>query len=133
MSGVQITIDGLDEWRTMVDPDRFEREMDKAVQRAAEMLRDETKLLPPVSGPRDGYDALGIPVDTGRLRQSIAKRRIGLMAAEIYTGVDYAAYVYDGTRGVPPRPWFSWLWNEFQGEQATDAILQAAIDKILTP
>jgi hypothetical protein len=50
MSGISITIDGLDEWRDIVDPARFSKEMDAAVQRATEMLRDEAKKMPPRLG-----------------------------------------------------------------------------------
>jgi hypothetical protein len=133
MSGIQITIDGLDEWRSIVDPARFAKEMDSAVQRAAEMLRDEAKKMPPVSAATTGYETPGIPVDHGRLRQSIQKRRLSLLGAEIFTATNYAAHVHDGTSRMPARPYFRWLWEDFEGEQLTEVIIQSAIDRVLNP
>jgi HK97 gp10 family phage protein len=133
MSGISITIDGLDEWKDLVDPARFTKEMDSAVQRAAEMLRDETKRMPPVSAATTGYETPGIPVDHGRLRQSIAKRRLGLMAAEVFTSTNYAGFVHDGTSRMPARPYFRWVWEDFEGEQLTEVIVQTAIDRVLNP
>lgn len=133
MSGIEITIEGIDEWLTMVDPQRFTREMDWAVQRSAEFLRDNTKKLPPVSAARTGYQTPGIPVDTGRLRQAIQKRKLALMAAEIYTGTHYAGYVHDGTSRMPARPFFKWSLEEFGGEEAVEKIVDLAIDRVLNP
>jgi HK97 gp10 family phage protein len=44
------------------------------------------------------------PVDTGRLRASVAKRFAGETAAEIGTNVEYAPYVEHGTRYQRAQP-----------------------------
>lgn len=130
---VVLEIDGLDKWLTVVDPARFTVEMDKAVNRAAEALRDETKRLPPVSGPRDGYSAKGIPVDTGRMRQAVQKRRIALLAAEVYVPVQYGIHVHEGTSRVPARPFLQWLVDDFGGKEIVDTIVTDALERITSP
>ena len=101
---VVVDIQGLDKMLTLVDVPRAQAEIDRAINRAAEQLRDQAKKMPPVSGPRDGYAAMGIPVDTGRLRQSIQKRRLALMAAEIFAPVDYGIHVHDEPLVSRPVP-----------------------------
>jgi hypothetical protein len=130
---VEVTIDGLEKWLDIVNPERFIKEMDVAVNRAAEMLRDETKRLPPVSGPRDGYSAEGIPVDTGRLRQSIQKRKLALMAAEVYAPVTYSGVVHDGSSRVPARPFFQWELEDFGGLEKVEIIVNAALERVVNP
>lgn len=46
------------------------------------------------------------PVDTGALRSSIQTDGAtpGSLSMRVVTGVDYAAYVHEGTRRMPPRP-----------------------------
>lgn len=82
---------------------------DQAAQTSAHTLRDFTKAQP------------DIPVDTGRMRQSIADRRIRLMAAGVYVGVHYGVYVHEGTKRMTKRPFFQW---------ALDGGAMKAINKI---
>lgn len=103
-----IRIEGLDRIAQMVSPHRLDRAVERGLERASQAWRDETKKMPPVSGPRDGYDAVGIPVDTGRLRQSIQARKVSAVAAEVYAPVQYGSYVHDGTSRVPSRPFLEW-------------------------
>jgi HK97 gp10 family phage protein len=46
-----------------------------------------------------------VPVDTGRLKNSIAARQISEMEWVVGTSVDYALYVEMGTRRTPARPY----------------------------
>jgi hypothetical protein len=131
--GVQITIDGLDRVMSMLDPARLARAIDDGVQASAQMLRDQTKLMPPVSGPRDGYDAQGIPVDTGRMRQSIVAQKTALFGAMVSAPVDYSGYVHDGKAGVPARPFFLWELEDFGGLEQIRVIMNDALERALTP
>lgn len=133
MPDYEITIEGLDTWLKITDPDRFVREVDRGVQQAIEMLRDETKKMPPVSANTTGYGQPGIPVDTGRLRQSIQKRKIALMAAEIFAPVQYAEFVHQGTSKMPARPFFEWVWADFGGKEKTEDILKEALERLVNP
>lgn len=45
----------------------------------------------------------GIPVDTGRLASSLQVRRTR-DGAQVYTDVEYARYVFGGTKYVEPQP-----------------------------
>jgi hypothetical protein len=130
---VEVSIEGLDKFLTICDPARFLKEMDKAVNHAAELLRDETKRMPPVSGPRDGYDAKGIPVDSGRMRQAVQKRRLALLAAEVYVPVQYSGFVHDGTSRIPSRPFLLWVLEDFGGKEKIQAIVIEALEKIAQP
>jgi hypothetical protein len=133
---VSITIEGLDKFLTVLDPARAVRELDKAVNRAAEVLRDDTKKMPPVSKDRTGFDAKGIPVapvSGGTLRQSIQKRRVALMAAEVYVGVGYGENVHQGTSRMPARPFFTWQLEDFHGKEKIEIILHAALERIASP
>lgn len=125
MSLVQINVvnAGKIEKDLALFPQKAERIYSQAVNRAAELLRDETKRLRPVSKATTGFGAKGIPVDTGRLRQSLHKKSLSKLAAGVYPNVKYGAAVHDGTHrshgsysdymadgsnGVPPRPYFQW-------------------------
>ena len=47
-----------------------------------------------------------VPVNTGRLQESITINKLGLeKAASIGTGVDYALFVEYGTRYMPAQPY----------------------------
>jgi len=45
------------------------------------------------------------PVKTGRLRSSIKYRKLGQYSGEVYTNVEYAAFVHEGTKAhiISPR------------------------------
>lgn len=130
---VELTITGLDQWLKICDPERCRKELDRAVNEAAEVLRDETKRLPPVSAKTTGYDQPGIPVDTGRMRQSIQKRRLALMAAEIYVPTQYSHFVHSGTSKMPARPFLLWELEEFGGKEKVEDILIEALERVANP
>lgn len=46
--------------------------------------------------------------DTGNLAASIQQAKIGQLHYEVYTVVDYAGYVHDGTERMGARPFFVW-------------------------
>src|SRR3712207_391362 len=114
-----IQISGLDEIVRKLEPTRAVRAFDLAVDRAAEALRDTTRQLPPVSARRIGYGERGIPVDSGRMRQAIQKRKTQLLAAEVGAFVKYSGYVHDGTGKMPARPFFEWSF-QMGGEAAIE-------------
>lgn len=89
-------------------PDKAADIFGQAVNRAAEKLRDTAKTLPPVSVARTGYDAKGIPVASGRMRQAIQKKNLSQFAAGVTARVDYAPFVHDGTSKMKARPFFDW-------------------------
>lgn len=133
---VTITIEGLDKFLTVVNPARFTKEMDLAVNRAAEMLRDDVKKMPPVNKERNGWGAKGIPVAPkygGTMRQLIQKRKLGLMAAEVYGGAGYTPFVHDGTSKMPGRPFFKWELEDFHGKEKIEIILTAALERVASP
>lgn len=136
---VSVTLDGFDKFLTICDPERFAREIDAAVQKAAQYLRDDIKKMPPVNSQRTGYAQPGIPVAPkygGTLRQSISSRRAGLMAADVYVGPTaegYGGYVHDGTSKMPARPFFKWELENFRGLQAVEIIIHAALERVVSP
>ncbi len=136
---VQVTVEGFDNILTVLDPVRAVREVDSAVDRSAVALRDETKRMPPVSVERTGYAAKGIPVAPkygGTMRQGIEKKKIGLMAADVFTGgggSGYGGYVHDGTSKMQARPFFQWLLDDFSGREIIRAIVEGALERIATP
>lgn len=129
---IKLTISGLNDVKHMIDPSRFSDEMDSAVDQAAAMLRDETKRMPAVSASRTGYAAKGIPVAPkygGTLRQSIRKRKLGVLMAEVSGGASYSGYVHEGTSKMPARPFFKWLLEDFQGAKKVEAVFERAFRK----
>lgn len=110
MSLVQINVvnAGKIEKDLALFPKKAARVYGQAVQRAAELLRDDTKRLRPVSKATTGFNTKGIPVDTGRLRQSIHKKRLSQLAAGVFPNARYGKFVHDGTARMPPRPYFQW-------------------------
>jgi len=108
---MQIVIEGLDKIESMVDPQRLGIGLDQALQRSAQVWRDDTKKMPPVSASRTGYGAKGIPVAPkhgGTLRQMIQSRRVSSIAAEVFGGAQYTPFVHEGTSKMPARPFFEW-------------------------
>ena len=121
-----IQITGLEKLDRITDPGRFVQAVDKAIDRSAEALRDNTKKLPAVSAKRTGYGAKGIPVDSGRMRQSIQKKKTQLLAAEVGAYVKYSRYVHDGTGKVPARLFFQFSY-EMGGRQRIEELVNHAI------
>lgn len=72
--------------KKMADP----HDMEKLVQKTALRIEAEAKKL--------------CPVDTGRLRASIATQRLGPATYGVGTGVEYAPYVEFGTRKMSAQP-----------------------------
>ncbi len=103
---VSLAITGLDALAQRFDPARLRAELSKTVDDSAQLLRDDTKRMPPVSAATTGYAAVGIPVDTGRLRQSIQYRKTGELEAVVSADVQYSIFVQDGTSRMPARPFF---------------------------
>lgn len=128
---IQIEFIGFDKLLKLTDAVRTTNLLDKAVDKMAQTLRDETKKLPPVSAKRTGYAAKGIPVDTGRLRQSIQKQKVALMAADVFAATNYARQVHQGTGSVPARPFFVWAYEISQDK--LQQVLNDAVKEILTP
>lgn len=104
-------------------PQKAEQVFGIAVQRSAEALRDHTKKMRPVSAATTGYGTKGIPVDHGRLRQSIHKKQLSRLAAGVFPKVKYGAYVHDGTSKVPARPFFEWSL-ELGAQRQIDGIFE---------
>jgi len=112
----QVTIDGFDRIQGIVDPVRFDNAIDKALVRSGQILRDETKKMPPVSASRTGYGAKGIPVAPkygGTLRDEIYSKRMSRLAVGIIAPVGYSLYVHQGTSKMPGRPFFRWALEVF--------------------
>ena len=103
-----IAVSGLDEVMRRFEPAKVQQTLHTALQRSTEALRDDTKKLPPVSKATTGFDAVGIPVNTGFLRQSIQTLDISLLAAGVVAYANYSGYVHDGTGRMPARPFFQW-------------------------
>jgi hypothetical protein len=130
---ITVQIEGLDKFLDICDPERFISEVGRAVQVSASTLRDDTKKLPPVSAKRTGYAALGIPVDTGRMRQSIRAQKDGPLEASVIADVNYSGYVHEGTARMPARPFFLWELQNFGGLQKLQTIINAALLRVVTP
>ena len=105
---VTLVIEGLDKIQSLVDPAKFDRAVARGLDRSVQIWRDDVKTMPAVSAATTGYGAKGIPVDTGRLRQSVQARRTGLLAAGVVAPLQYASYVEEGTSKMPARPFFEW-------------------------
>lgn len=123
---ITIEITGLDSFLAQIAPARLTQAIDKSVDRAAEVLRDHTKQMSPVSAKRNGYNEHGIPVDTGRMRQSIQKRKTQLLAAEVGAYVNYSSYVHDGGR-APARPFLLWSYQD-----GGESLMVQAVDLTLS-
>lgn len=106
-------------------PVKAQQVFGRAVMLAGSALRDNTKKLRPVSAKTTGYGVKGIPVDTGRLRQSILSRRLSLLAAGVIAPVKYASAVHQGTRKMPARPFFAWSL-QLGGQKKIDAVFEKA-------
>lgn len=96
MSSVSVTIDGLDAIEAMLSPENFESSCRRALELSAQAWRDDTKRLPAVSARKDGYDAKGIPVDTGSMAQRIQVESVSENQAVIAAKTNYSKAVHDG-------------------------------------
>jgi hypothetical protein len=103
-----IEISGLDSVTRMLQGASQQNTYDRILDRCAQAWADETKKMPAVSAKTTGYGTKGIPVDTGRLRQSIHSRRISSIAAGVVAPVQYASFIHEGTGVMPDRPFFDW-------------------------
>lgn len=131
MAEVSIEFKGFDKIEAMLDPVRFVQEMDRTVDLMGQELRDYAKTLPPVSAKRTGYEPRGIPVDTGRLRQSIEKRKTQLLAVDVAAATAYSKFVHDGTGRMPPRPFF--VWSAELDQDRLTVILEEGLRRVVTP
>lgn len=66
------------------------------------------------------------PIDTGRLRGSIAHHKDDDLTHRISTNVEYAVYVHEGTQRMRGRPFFEW------GMERTEPKLQKYIERAVS-
>jgi hypothetical protein len=111
-------------------PDLARKEYAEAVKRGGQTLADETKRMRPVSAKTTGYGAKGIPVDSGRLRQSIRSRSLSLLAAGVSPFVGHGIHVHEGTNKMPARHFFDWAL-ELGAQKKIDQHFVDASDRIL--
>jgi HK97 gp10 family phage protein len=111
-------------------PEVAKRHYARAVDVGAQILRDDTKKMPAVSASRTGYDAKGIPVDTSRMRTSINKRKIALLAAGVRTNTKYGVFVHEGTKKMKARPFFEWALKDFGVQKKIDDLFAEASHRI---
>src|SRR3954470_10867520 len=104
---ITVQISGLDKIIQNIGPAQTQKAISLATKRSAERLRDDTKLLPPVSAKTTGYEAEGIPVDTSRMRNAIHTFDVSLLATGVIADVGYSGYVRDGTLKMPGRDFFA--------------------------
>ena len=129
MVNIGVRIIGIDEIKQMLESQKMRDAISAGVQKAAQVVRDGVKLMPPVSAKSTGYGPEGIPVDTSRLRNSIDAQQTALFGASVQPHVDYQNYVYEGTSRMPPRPFFDWFLNDFGGLEKIQKTLEDAINK----
>lgn len=104
---VSVTFDtsGFRKWTGGLPP-IFERALGNTISRMTALIERGGKLR--------------APVDTSRLRNSIASTR-SMDEGEVRTHVHYAVYVHDGTRYMNPRPFLYDAATDAEGD--LDAIL----------
>lgn len=127
---VVVTANGLQQIQGILSNAKLVRTLGKALSEASASARDMTKKLPAVSAKSTGYDARGIPVDTGRMRQSIQKKRMSLLAAGVFANANYSGFVHDGTSRVKDRPFFKWML-ELGGRDKIQFILERHLSNFL--
>ncbi len=90
---VSITIDAsaFDAWITGA-PEKVALALRNVIYQASLLIERESKI--------------NAPVDTGRLRASIATD-IHPLSAEVHTNTNYARFVHDGTRFMAARPFMT--------------------------
>jgi len=125
-----IEISGLDSIQKMLSGALQQQTFDRILDRCAQAWADETKKMPAVSAKTTGYGTKGIPVDTGRLRQSIHSKRISSIAAGVVAPVQYASYIHAGTGKMPDRPFFDWAL-ELGGLRRMEGIVNEEISRAM--
>lgn len=86
-----------------IDASRFQRFLGEAPGKVGLALKN---IISKVAFLVEREGKTRSPVDTGRLRASIATD-LYPMTATVHTNTNYAIYVHDGTRFVRPRPFMS--------------------------
>ena len=124
-----VEITGLDAWQKALEPQAFNRACDRILDRGSQTWADETKKMPPVSAKTTGYDAKGMPVDSGRTRQSIHNRRISNIAAGVVAPVSYGEKIRFGTATMPGRDFFLFALEDFGAKQKIDGIVQEELSR----
>ncbi len=111
--GVTIDARSFNKWLKSA-PEKVERAITNVISKASLLIERESKMR--------------TPVDTGRLRSSIATDLMPLRAI-IEPHVKYAIYVHEGTRFMTPRPFM------FQGAEVAErqipALVQGELKKLL--
>jgi len=82
-----------------------------------------------VSAKTTGYGAKGIPVDSGRMRQSIHKRRISNIAAGVVTPVGYGEKVRFGAATMLGRESLHFALEDFGAMAKIDGIVQEELSR----
>ena len=90
---MSVTIQGADKVAANMQKaaEAIEKAVGDAVREAAMMIERDAKIR--------------VPVDTARLRNSIAAEELRLLLFEVGTNVGYAGYVEFGTRNVAAQPY----------------------------
>lgn len=96
MSGIQIEIVGLDQIQQALAPEVFNKSVHRALDLSAQTWRDDTKRLPAVSSRKNGWDAIGIPVDTGSMAQRVQVETVEETGATVKAKTNYSKAVHDG-------------------------------------
>lgn len=133
MISVAVSIGNLDALvaRFSAAASRLDDTLDEAVDAAAAAVRDHTKLMSPVSSKTTGYGAIGIPVDTGLMRQSIQKTKQQRLAAGVVAATNYSGFVQSGTSRMPARPFFEWSL-ETGGTELIRSVFSEHISRLLS-
>lgn len=118
-----VEIKGLEKFQAMLEPKRFDRACDRILDRGAQTWADETKKMPAVSAKTTGYDAKGMPVDSGLTRQSIHAFRAALLASGVKASTNYASHIRDGTSKMPARDFFLFALEDFGAMKKIDDIV----------
>lgn len=124
-----VEIHGLDKFQAMLEPKRFDRACDRILDRGAQTWADETKKMPPVSAKTTGYDAKGMPVDSGLTRQKIHSFRAALMAAGVKATTNYASHIREGTSKMPARDFFLFALEDFGALKKIDDIVEDELSR----
>ncbi len=117
---ITVSIEGLDKIKKALDPSEFKERVDSGLWESSEVLMNTVKgNMPDISG----FGSKGIPVDTGRLKGSVDRRRIQMMAAEVYAGTNYSKFVHDGTKRMAGRPFFEWALQDYGALKKMEKVL----------